>query len=100
MQGLIDRQKELGNEEVAQDINKVKMADMSQFDLDQSMNSQVNNEMAYGQDASNTLGQDIPDDFDVGNVHFTASFFNQDKIEMVDGSGSPNVRSFVQPDGA
>jgi hypothetical protein len=48
MQGLIDRQKELGNEEVAQDINKVKMADMSQFDLDQSMNSQVNNEMAYG----------------------------------------------------
>lgn len=100
MQNIIERQRELGNEELAEDIHKVKNADISQFDLDQSMNSQVNNDMKDGQDASNTLGQDMPDDIDVGNVHFTASFFNQQQIEMVDGkgsvTGSPNVRSFVQ----
>lgn len=41
----------------------------------------------------------MPEDIDVGNVHFTASFFNnQPQIEMIDGKGheSPNVRSFIQ----
>ena len=76
MQQVIEKQKELGNDDLALDVEKVKNAELSQFDLDQSMNSQVNNEFPAGQDQSNTLGQDMPDDIDVGNGHFTASFFN------------------------
>ena len=101
MQQVIDKQKELGNEEVVQDVQKVKNADFSQFDLDQSMNSQANNEFKEGQDPGNTLGQDMPDDIDVGNVNFMSDFFkNQQQIEMVDGKGtsSPNIRSFIGVD--
>lgn len=41
----------------------------------------------------------MPDDIDVGNVNFTASFFNnKPQIEMVHKQGQelPNVRSFIQ----
>lgn len=48
MQQIIEKQIDLGNEELAQDVEKVKNADMSQFDLDQSMNSQVNNDFKDG----------------------------------------------------
>ena len=98
MQPIIEKQRELGNEEVALEVQKAQNADLSQFDLDQSMNSQVNNEFKDGLDESNALGQDLPDDIEVGNVHFTTSLLQPQSIDMIGakGTGSPDVRSFIQ----
>lgn len=45
---------------------------MNQYDLNQSMNSQINQD----QGLEDTLEADIPGDIDVGDVHFTANYFN------------------------